>query len=104
MGRRYDKLVRDEIPKIIRASGGTCTVRVLDDREYRQALYAKLIEETEEYLQEPSAEELGDILEVVYALGALEGLSPQQLEEQRVCTQRQRGGFNDRWYLVETDP
>ncbi|MCF7942000.1 MAG: nucleoside triphosphate pyrophosphohydrolase [Spirochaetia bacterium] len=104
MGRRYDKLVRDEIPKLIRASGGTCTVRVLDDREYRQALYAKLTEETEEYLQEPSAEELCDILEVVYALGALEGLSPQQLEEQRVCIQQQRGGFDDRWYLVETDP
>lgn len=31
---RYDKLVRDRIPDIIRASGKSCTTEVLSDEAY----------------------------------------------------------------------
>jgi predicted house-cleaning noncanonical NTP pyrophosphatase (MazG superfamily) len=41
----YRKLVRDRIPEIIQSEGQHPVTRELDDRSYRQALLAKLVEE-----------------------------------------------------------
>ena len=41
---RYDKLVRDLIPDIIRADGKDCTVEELSEEEYLRLLDAKLNE------------------------------------------------------------
>lgn len=62
---RYDKLVRDRIPEIIRASGKTCTTEVLSDEAYLRMIDAKLDEELAEYHQEQNLEELADLLEVL---------------------------------------
>jgi len=44
----HNKLVRDQIPAIITASGRHPVTRVLDDASYRDALLAKLVEEAGE--------------------------------------------------------
>ena len=62
---RYDKLVRDRIPEIIRASGKSCTTEVLSDEAYLRMIDAKLDEELAEYHQEQNLEELADLLEVL---------------------------------------
>ena len=54
---RYDKLVRDRIPEIIRASGKSCTTEVLSDEAYLRMIDAKLDEELAEYHQEQNLEE-----------------------------------------------
>ena len=41
----YNKLVRDNIPEIIEASGKTCEMEILSDEEYLQMLDKKLDEE-----------------------------------------------------------
>ena len=66
----YNKLVRDKIPQIIEEKGGKAEIRILSDEEYRTFLEAKLDEEVAEYHRDQCAEELADILEVVYALAA----------------------------------
>lgn len=45
---RYDKLVRDRIPEIIRKAGKTPFTRVAGDGELRSPLEAKLKEETDD--------------------------------------------------------
>ena len=63
----YNKLVRDNIPEIIRNSGKECDIEILSDEEYLQMVDAKLDEELAEYHKEQNLEELADLLEVLYA-------------------------------------
>ena len=44
----YNKLVRDQIPDIIAATGSQPSTRVLDHASYRGALRSKLLEEARE--------------------------------------------------------
>ena len=95
----YNKLVRDRIPEIIEAEGKRANIRTMDENEYRTALMAKLGEEVGEYEGEPSLEELADILEVVLALAAVHGCTPEDLERARSEKARERGGFSRRVFL-----
>lgn len=97
------KLVRDNIPEIIEGTGHVPVVRTLDDKEYAEELRRKLMEEVAEYIDEPSTEELADILEVVYALGALHDASSDDLEVVRKSKAEKRGAFSKRIYLVSIE-
>jgi predicted house-cleaning noncanonical NTP pyrophosphatase (MazG superfamily) len=96
---RTEKLVRDRIPDIIRASGRTPRTRVADPAEYTGLLRAKLSEEVAEYMASGDPSELADILEVVHALAALDGLTPADLERLRAEKATERGGFAGRHVL-----
>ncbi|PIG96147.1 nucleoside triphosphate pyrophosphohydrolase [Deinococcus sp. UR1] len=88
------KLVRDRIPELF---GGQ--TRLLTEGEYRAALRAKLEEEVAEYLDSGEPEELADVLEVLRALAALHGLTPEDLEVLRRAKADARGGFAGRiWW------
>ena len=97
----YNKLVRDKIPEIIEDNGGKAEIRILSDEEYRIFLEAKLDEEVGEYHRDKTAEELADILEVVYALAASIGCSQEELQTIYQKKHEERGGF-DRKLLLET--
>lgn len=45
MERIYNKLVRDQIPNIIKEKGETPVIKVLNEDEYKKALEKKLYEE-----------------------------------------------------------
>jgi predicted house-cleaning noncanonical NTP pyrophosphatase (MazG superfamily) len=91
------KLVRDRIPEIIRAEGLEPVIYTADAEEYGSRLRDKLQEEVAEFIASDSdPEELADILEVLYALAQLTGISREQLEELRAVKAGKRGGFADR--------
>ena len=96
----YNKLVRDKIPEIIRFKGENPVVRVMDDEEYTAALEAKLTEECGEYLESKALEELADILEVVYALAAVSGCSVEELMDIYKRKHAERGGFENKIFLI----
>lgn len=100
---KFNKLVRDKIPDSIRKQGNTPVTRVLDPESYAEELRRKLQEEVSEFLTANRVEELGDILEVVYALAAVAGVSPIQLEKIRKCKLEDRGGFGQRVFLEQID-
>ena len=99
----YNKLVRDKIPEIIKNQGQTPHIRILEDAEYRSCLEAKLDEEVGEYHRDKNAEELADILEVVFALAEELGCSRQALMD--TCRKKHdaRGGFHDRVFLISKE-
>ena len=101
---KHNKLVRDRIPEIIAKYGERPVTRILDDARYKQELKRKLHEEVNEFDQSGSAKELTDILEVVYALAASDGVNQEQLETMRRGKRKERGGFGRRIFLVETIP
>lgn len=77
----YNKLVRDNIPDMIRAKGETPNIRILEQEEYLRHLEAKLDEEAGEYHRDKNAEELADLLEVVFALAEAIGCTKEELWE-----------------------
>jgi predicted house-cleaning noncanonical NTP pyrophosphatase (MazG superfamily) len=88
------KLVRDNIPQIIRSEGLEPVTYAADTGEYSTRLRDKLREEVEEFLaSDNDPEELADILEVLYALAELAGSGRQQVEQLRAAKAKERGGF-----------
>tara|TARA_R110001583_G_scaffold50321_1_gene157072 strand:- start:12 stop:320 length:309 start_codon:yes stop_codon:yes gene_type:complete len=99
MSKKFDKLVRDKIPKIIKQKGKSCKFRIADRDEYRVKLAEKLLEETIEFIAEPSIEELADIQEVIDAL-----ITEHKWTGLKAATQYKkiiRGGFQERIILEE---
>lgn len=96
----YNKLVRDKIPDIIRASGKHPEVRLLEAEEYFHRLEEKLDEEVGEFHADRTADELADILEVVFALTDAMGVSRDELMRLYQEKHSERGGFQDRVFLV----
>lgn len=95
----YNKLVRDNIPNIIRENGGKPITRRLGDEEFRQALAAKIQEEGTELAADFGKEELADVYELVIAAAGMLGLSMRDLDQVRREKLSERGGFEDRIFL-----
>jgi predicted house-cleaning noncanonical NTP pyrophosphatase (MazG superfamily) len=99
----HNKLVRDRIPEIIRASGGDYAAETMTAEEFEHALRAKLVEEAREAAAAPPAEllsELADLCEVVEALAAVHGITPEALRGEQHRRRLERGGFDDRILLL----
>lgn len=95
----YNKLVRDNIPKIITANRQKASIKILSPPEYFKALKQKLLEEVEEFNESETAEELADILEVIRALTDQIGSNIHQIEVIRSKKYAERGGFEKRLLL-----
>jgi predicted house-cleaning noncanonical NTP pyrophosphatase (MazG superfamily) len=102
LGQKYNKAIRDRIPEIIRERGEECEVRQLSDIEFLLELEKKLDEEVTEYNQSKDLEELADILEVVYRIGELKGVSSDKLDKIRSEKNLARGSFRKNLFLIET--
>ena len=105
MEKEYHKLVRDRIPEIIRQSGNECEVVILSDREYRQALRQKLIEEAAEAAaadEDDLVAELADLSEVMDALMLSFGVSGDRLLAEKIKRRETRGGFAKKIMLLRT--
>lgn len=99
---RFDKLVRDRIPEIMDTQGKKYTTRQADTSlEKAGYLRKKLLEETHEFLEEPTIEELADIQEVILALAHELGHLPEELEIVRKGKLHERGAFDDGIILEE---
>ena len=101
--KQYNKAVRDNIPAIIRAQGKECLTKQVSDAVFLTYMEAKLSEELEEYQEAPSAEELADLLEVIYRVAELRGTSREELEEVRRKKCQERGGFAENLVLIAAE-
>lgn len=100
---QYNKLVRDLIPDIIHKKGKRYQTRIWADEEYKDALIQKLQEEVTEFTEQPSLEELADILEVVGVLAEALGADKATVEGVREQKALERGGFKKRIFLEWVD-
>jgi len=99
----YNKAIRDKIPQIIEESGRSCNVKTLSDDEFLIEIEKKLSEEITEYQKDRDPAELADILEVIYKVAQLRGITKEKLEEIRLKKVQERGSFEKNLFLISTD-
>ena len=102
---KYNKLVRDNIINIINSKGNKANYRVLDDKEYIDELNKKLLEEANEFIEDNSVEELGDVMEVIESIMKVKNISWDDVRKEQDIKREKNGGFRDKIYLesVEED-
>lgn len=106
MEKIYNKLVRDNIPDIIKRNKEIPVTKILDQNDYKKELENKLNEEYHEVLESSGKnriEELGDMLEVMKALAELEGSSLNEVIEISNKKYLKRGGFSKKIFLIKTE-
>lgn len=94
-----EKIVRDRIPAIIQAAGNEPRCRIAQSGERFPLLLAKLYEECREFEADRSADELADVLEVVFALAASLNASLEKLDQIRHNKFIKCGGFIEGYVL-----
>jgi len=98
----YNKAIRDRIPEIIEKSGYSCHVKTLTNDEFLIEIEKKLTEEVHEYQKDKEVSELADILEVIYRISQLKGISKEELEKLRIKKAQDRGPFDNNLFLIDT--
>lgn len=98
---RMNKLMRDRAMEQEQKNGCTFAHYQCEPEEYFRRLKEKLAEEVTEFLEDQTVEELGDILEVLYALASYKGYTPKQLDEVAENKRNKFGAFEQRLVLKE---
>ena len=101
--KKYNKLVRDKIPDLIKKDGKGCEFQVVDHDEYKQRLYAKMGEELNEFIENPSCEEAADIWEVFLSLCRSHNLDIAEVTKVALFKAVKKGSFRDRIVLMSVE-
>jgi|ETNmetMinimDraft_1059919.scaffolds.fasta_scaffold430364_2 predicted house-cleaning noncanonical NTP pyrophosphatase (MazG superfamily) len=99
----YNKAIRDKIPEIIKNSGNSCNVKTLNDDDFLIELEKKLKEELEEYFENKTIEELGDIVDVINRIVILKGVSSEDFKKIRSKKISTNGGFDKNFFLLDAE-
>ena len=101
---KYNKLVRDKIPENIDSQKGRKSkYRILNDDEYLNELNKKVLEEANEFIEENSIEELGDLMEVLNAIMKLKGYKIEDVYKAMKIKSDKKGSFDNKIYLEYVD-
>lgn len=97
---KLNKLVRDGVFDFMVAQQDP-EYRILEDKEFRQALKAKILEEANELdTESPEAlEELADTLEATEQLAKELGAGFEKLRAEQLKKRKKRGAFNKRAFI-----
>ena len=99
---RHNKLVRDNIPQFIRQDGREPVTHVADEKEFRQKLKDKFLEEAKEYIQSETIQEMADVFEVITAILEIQGWDIEQIVAVQKKIRAERGAFSKRIILDES--
>lgn len=100
--KNINKLVRNNIPDIIKNSNGSPIFRILSEDEFVIAIFDKFYEEIEEVKSSRGAsrcEELADMIELINTLAILEGKNLDHIIELSKLKTQTNGSFDNRIFL-----
>ena len=92
----YNKLIRDNIPDVISSN---FNYHIANTEEYKIALFEKVKEELQEFIETPNVEEMADILEVIEAIINLFELDFNKIISFKNNKRKEKGAFDKRIIL-----
>lgn len=104
----YNKLVRDNIPEIIRQDKAEPQIRILEQTEFLVELFKKLEEEAREVVgasadKKELTKEIGDVYEIIDAIIDNCGLDKAEIMKLKNERKIKRGGFNKKIFLESVE-
>ncbi len=104
---KYNKLIRDRIPKIIEDDGWTPILKTLNKKEFLIALKKKVVEEANELVDAKNKKdivnEIVDIQEILDAIILQVRSSKSKIKEQQKLKSKKRGVFKKRLFLIREE-
>jgi len=104
---KYNKLIRDRIPEIIKKSGWRPEVRKLKKTQFFNMLKKKVVEEAGELMRAKDKKgiinEIVDIQELIDVLSAETGASKPEIKKFQDIKRKKRGGFKKRLFLIRSE-
>lgn len=104
---KYNKLIRDKIPEIVRKDGWIPKLRTLNKKEFEKELKKKVLEEAKELVKAKDKEELineiVDIQEIVDSLIGESNLTKSEIRKRQQAKNKKRGGFKKQLFLIEEE-
>lgn len=94
-----NKLVRDKIVEKIETRGEMAEYKILSDEEYRTELIAKMHEETNEFDNDNTLAELGDMYGVLCAIVEHSGYTMEDVIKTAKEKEEKNGGFKKKIFL-----
>lgn len=101
--KKYNKLVRDNIPTIIQNDGRQCNYKILDDSEYLKELNKKLIEEVNEFVELNEIEELADVFEVIETIMNHLNYTVENVNIIKQKKAEKNGSFKEKIFLMDSE-
>jgi predicted house-cleaning noncanonical NTP pyrophosphatase (MazG superfamily) len=98
---KYNKLVRDKIPEVIRENGQIPVTHIANNEEYWEKLKEKLTEEVNEFLEDNKSGEIVDILEVIDAICEHKKFDKNEIEKLKKQKAEKKGKFYNKIILDE---
>ncbi len=99
----YNKLVRDNIPQVIKKSGGDFKIKKLSKKEFEKELIRKVGEEASGLVsardKQGLVSELADVLDVIEEIKRFKGITGQEIKKSQKSAYSRKGGFDKRLYL-----
>lgn len=102
----FNKLVRDKIPQIIDARGGSYKIKKVSTKISLTLLKKKLIEESKEVLVAKKDEvlnELCDVLQILVSISELEKIKFQDIQKKMKGKEKTNGAYKDGVFLIWSD-
>jgi predicted house-cleaning noncanonical NTP pyrophosphatase (MazG superfamily) len=99
----YNKLVRDKTLLVIGEQGKVFSAHTADEKEFRKKLNEKLLEEVNEFIEEPCLEELADVMEVLAEVLDVMEYSIEDLDTCMTDKAERRGAFKSRVILESVE-
>ncbi len=101
----YNKLIRDNVPDIIRAKREACEVRQITDvQEFQQELFKKIKEEANSLAMVRTKEEfLAEYADLMMVFDTIMGqleITPEEVAEARNQNLLKKGGYKHQYYLL----
>lgn len=104
---KYNKLIRDKIPEIIKAAGWSPVVVVLGKKKFLEALKKKVLEEAKELAKarrkNEVINEIVDLQEILDTLISELGLGKREVKKEQVAKKKKRGGFRNKLFLIREE-
>lgn len=102
---KYNKLVRDKIPEIIKKDGWMPKVKTLRKTEFFTAVRKKVLEEAKELIRAKDktgiVNEMLDIQELLDVIALEIKITKLEIKKLQDIKRKKRGGFKKKLFLIE---